>query len=197
MATNILSVQSSARVDGSHSRQLSKELLEKLQAEYPDSTVVEREASAELPLLDQTWVFANFTPEDERSDEQRAALAKSDELVAELKAADIIVIGAPMYNFTISGALKAWIDLVARAGLTFKYTEQGPVGLLENKKAYVVITSGGVPLESPYDFTTGYMRHVLGFLGIEDVSFVGADELMGKEAESLGSAREKIAAIAA
>jgi FMN-dependent NADH-azoreductase len=117
--------------------------------------------------LDTDWVTANFTPPEERGEAERAALAESDALVAELKAADVLVIGVPIYNFGIPAALKAWVDLVARARVTFRYTEQGPVGLLTGKRAYLAVASGGTPVGSAIDFATGYLRHVLGFLGID------------------------------
>jgi len=97
-------------------------------------------------------------------------------LVEELKAADTIVIGAPIYNFNIPAALKAWIDLIARARLTFKYGENGPVGLLKNKKAYIVMASGGVPIGSAMDFASGYLQHVLAFVGITDVTIIDASQ---------------------
>jgi FMN-dependent NADH-azoreductase len=112
-----------------------------------------------------------------RSDTQVAELAVSDALVAELEAADVIVIGAPIYNFSIPAVLKAWIDMVARAGVTFRYGEDGPEGLLNNKKAYVVMASGGVPIGSAMDFASPYLRHLLGFIGIHDVEFISAAEV--------------------
>lgn len=195
--TTILSVQSSARHQGSHSRDLSAKLIEKLASADGDTQVVERDVSANMPIIDETWLAANWTPTDQRTPEQAQTLDLSETLIGELEQADIIVLGVPMYNFAIPAALKAWIDLVARAGRTFRYSEQGPVGLLEGKKAYVVITSGGVPVGSGYDFTTDYIRHVLGFVGITDVSVVAADELVNKEAESLNAANEAIAQLAA
>jgi FMN-dependent NADH-azoreductase len=99
-------------------------------------------------------------------------------LIAELEAADTIVIGVPLYNFGIPAALKAWIDLIARARRTFRYTEAGPEGLLKDKKAYLVVASGGVPVGSDYDFATGYLRHVLGFVGITDVTVIDAGQQM-------------------
>jgi FMN-dependent NADH-azoreductase len=112
---------------------------------------------------------------DQRSAAQRAALAESDALVAELAAADLLVIGVPIYNFGVPAALKAWVDMVARARLTFRYTENGPEGLLRGKRAYLVVASGGTAVGSEIDFATGYLRHVLGFLGIEDVQIIAAD----------------------
>ena len=193
----ILSVQSSARVDGSYSRKLSARLIEKLLAANPGAKLVERDVSRDMPHIDDAWLAANWTPAADRSDAQNAALAMSDTLIAELEAADAIVLGIPMYNFSVPAALKAWIDQVARAGRTFRYTDNGLVGLLEGKKAYVVITSGGVPIGSSYDFTSAYVKHVLGFIGITDVTMIAADQLVNREAESLDAANDVIAAAVA
>ena len=194
---NVLSVQSSARTEGSISRELSAQVIDKLRETHGDVNLVTREADAEIPLLSGTWLMANFTPADQRDESHRQALRESDEMVDELKNADIIVIGAPIYNFTIPGSLKAWLDLVCRAGLTFNYTENGPVGLLENKKAIVVVASGGTPVNSEIDFHTPYMKHVLGFIGIHDVEFVAADRLMADQEAGMQKAREEISALAA
>ena len=194
---NVLSVQSSARTEGSISRELSAQVIDKLRETHGHVSLVTREADTETPLLSGTWVAGSFTPEDQRDEAHREALRVSDQMVAELKAADIVVIGAPIYNFTIPGSLKAWIDQVCRIGLTFKYTENGPVGLLENKKAIVVVASGGTPVNSEIDFHTPYMRHVLGFIGIHDVEFVAADRLMADQEAGMEKAREEISALAA
>lgn len=195
---HILDVQSSARDDKSVTRQLSDTLIERLRAKHGDVTVTEREANTGLPVVSNTWTEGAYMPEDQRDEAHREALRVSDELVAELKAADVIVIGAPVYNFTIPAALKLWIDQIARANVTFKYTENGPVGLLENKKAYVVVASGGVELGSPYDFHSAYLRHILGFIGITDVEFVDAGGAMTKGADAaLAAASDDIDRIAA
>lgn len=110
----------------------------------------------------------------------------------ELQKADVVIIGVPMYNFGVPASLKAWIDLVARAGLTFRYTENGPLGLLDGKKAYVIVASGGTPLGGDVDFVTGYMRHILGFIGILDVEFIQAERLSIHAAERLASAQLQI-----
>ncbi|PWE17449.1 FMN-dependent NADH-azoreductase [Marinicauda salina] len=173
MTARILRVDASARVEGSVSRALSARLADRLAV--PDGTVTVRDLAADpVPQVDAAWVEANFTPAEDRTDAQRAALAGSDALVAELQAADAIVIGVPIYNFSIPAALKAWIDQIARARLTFRYTENGPEGLLKNKTAWLVVASGGVAVDSPVDFATGYLRHVLGFVGIDDVRIVDA-----------------------
>ncbi|MDH3266802.1 MAG: NAD(P)H-dependent oxidoreductase, partial [Gammaproteobacteria bacterium] len=124
---------------------------------------------------------------------QREALAFSDRLVAELQHADAIVIGAPIYNFNIPAALKAWIDMIARARVTFRYTDNGPKGLLEGKKAYIVVASGGVKIGSKADFATPYLRHALAFVGITDVEFIGAEQLNSRAQEAIDAARVRIA----
>lgn len=194
---NILSVQSSARYEGSHSRSLSAQLIDKLVAGKDDMVVVERDVSVDTPHISADWLTANWTPAKDRTPQQARHLELSDQLIGELESADVLVLGVPMYNFAMPASLKAWIDLVARAGRTFSYTENGPKGLLEGKKAYVVITSGGVPLGSAYDFTTDYIKHVLGFIGIDDVVIIAADQLVNKEAESLQTATAAINAAAA
>lgn len=170
----ILRIDSSARRDGSETRALNDALISRIKA-TADTTVTHRDLAADAPgFVDEAWVSANFTDADARSDMQTAELAASDALVAELKAADVIVIGAPIYNFNIPAVLKAWIDMVARARVTFRYGENGPEGLLKDKKAYVVMASGGVPIGSAMDFASPYIRHILGFVGIHDVEFISA-----------------------
>lgn len=194
---HILSVQSSARDEASVTRKLSDALIEKLRAAHPGATVTTREATTGLPVVTNTWTAGAYIPDDQRSAEQREALRVSDELVGELQAADVLVLGAPIYNFAIPGALKLWIDQVCRAGVTFKYSENGPVGLLENKKAFVVVASGGTGVGTDIDFHTGYMRHVLGFIGIHDVEFVAADRLMVDADAAMKAANDDIAKVAA
>ncbi|MEL6413374.1 MAG: NAD(P)H-dependent oxidoreductase [Pseudomonadota bacterium] len=196
MARNILHIDASARQTGSVSRELSQRLVDALSD--AETQITKREIGlSPLPLISETWVGANFTPEDNRSDEQKQVLELSDTLIAELEAADTLVLGVPIYNFGVPAAFKAWVDMIARARKTFKYTESGPVGLLEGKKAYVVIASGGTQSGSEIDFATPYVRHVLGFVGIHDVSVVAADQLMATGDEKLAAARDQIAALAA
>lgn len=196
LARNILHIDSSARTDGSITRSLSQAFVERLSS--ADTQVVTRDIGVEAPpLLTENWVGANFTPDEARTPAQQDTLALSDTLIAELEAADTIVLGVPVYNFGVPAAFKAWIDLVARARKTFKYTENGPVGLLEDKKAYLVIASGGTASGSDIDFATPYVRHVLGFLGIHDVSVIAADQLMAGGDEKIASARQAIEALAA
>ncbi len=167
--TTVLHIDSSARVQGSATRALSAARTDSLQATH----VLRRDVAQDpLPFLTEAWVAANFTPEADRTPDQREILALSDTLVAELEAADVIVIGLPVYNFGVPAALKAWIDLVARAGRTFRYTPDGPVGLLTGKRAVVAFASGGTPFGADYDYASRYLTQALGFLGITDVEYV-------------------------
>lgn len=189
----ILEVAASGRSEGSVSRMLSTDLIGALEERHGNIELTRRDLNKGLPFVDEAWINANFTAPEERSAEQRATLAESDALVGELKAADVLVIGAPIYNFGVPAALKAWIDMVARARLTFRYTENGPKGLLEGKKAYVIIASGGVPVDSAIDFATPYLRHALAFIGITDVEVIAAEQLNIKAEESIDAARVRIA----
>ena len=187
----ILRVDASMRREGSVSRELSDKLIERLSG--AETRVITRDLLENpLPFINEAWIGANFTDPAERSDEQRAALAASDALIEEVRAADTLVIGVPLYNFSVPAALKAWIDMIARARETFRYTENGPVGLLEGKKAYLVVTSGGVPVGSENDFASGYMRHVLGFIGIKDVTIIEAGQLNFVGEEKVAAANDAI-----
>lgn len=189
----ILRVNSSARFEESATRALADHLVAALEARYRKVAIVDRDLANGMPFVDEGWVDANFTAAATRDEEQRQKLANSDELVAELQVADVIVIGVPVYNFSIPATLKAWIDMVARAGLTFRYTEDGPLGLLEKKKVYLAIASGGVPIDSPADFATPYLRHVLRFIGMSDVDVFAADQISRLGEKAIESARLKIA----
>jgi FMN-dependent NADH-azoreductase len=172
---------------------LTGELIDSLEAREGDIEVTRRDLSDGIPLVDEAWISANFTPEEERTAQHREALAESDALVAELQAADVVVIGSPIYNFGVPAALKAWVDMIARARLTFRYTANGPEGLLKGKKAYVVVASGGVPVDSPVDFATPYLRQALRFVGITDVDVIAADQLNKAAEDSIDAARVRIA----
>lgn len=174
MTHRILRIDASARRTSSISRALTDRVVARYSA-TGETTVATRDLATGLPQIDETWIGANFTPAENRTDAQRQTLALSDELVAELQAAETIVIGLPIYNFGVPAALKAWIDLVARAGVTFRYTPDGPKGLLDNKRVIIPVASGGTEIGSDIDFATGYLRHVLSFLGLTDVEFVRAD----------------------
>ena len=192
--TNILRIDASARTENSVSRDLLDRIIARFDA-AGDATVTHRDLAHGVPLIDEDWVGANFTPADARNDAQKEKLAISDELVGEVKDADVLLIGLPIYNFSVPAAMKAWIDQIARAGVTFKYTEYGPKGLLEGKRAIVVVASGGTEMGSDIDFASGYLRHVLGFIGIEDVVFVPADRMMVDAEATLKSAHEAVEAL--
>mgnify|MGYP001544633695 CR=1 FL=1 len=192
-ALRILEINAAARYDGSISRKLAADLSNALADRFGNADVKRRDLAKGLPFIDEEWVTANSTPEEERSEHHRKTLSYSDELVAELQDADVLVIGAPIYNFSVPAVLKAWIDMVARARLTFRYTETGPKGLLTGKKAYVVVPSGGVPVGSEMDFATPYLRHALAFIGITEVEFVGALGADRDGGQALDAARAYIA----
>lgn len=173
--TNLLRLDASAATETSSSRKLGNIFVDTLIAEQGDVDVVERDLNVNPLFIDESWIGASFTAEAERSAGQRDTLRWSDMLIAELKAADRILLTVPMYNFGVPATLKAWIDQVCRAGVTFKYTEQGPQGLLSGKQVDIIITTGGVPLNSPVDFVSGYLRQVFNFIGITDINIIAAD----------------------
>ena len=189
----VLSIDSSGRHDGSVTRELTGDLIAALEDRFQSVKLKRRDVGSGLPFVDAAWIEANFTPDENRTERQSDTLALSDELVAEMKVADVIVLGVPVYNFSISAALKSWIDMICRARLTFRYTENGPVGLLEGKTAYVVVATGGVTVGSPMDFATPYLRYALGFLGITDVKVIAADRVNSNRDESMDRARAEIA----
>ncbi|MCX8508829.1 MAG: NAD(P)H-dependent oxidoreductase [Rhodobacteraceae bacterium] len=189
--TRILRIDSSIKGGASVTRKLTDSLTKKL-----GGTVVDRNAQG-LPAIDGAWVGAAYTPAEARSADQKEALALSDALIAELQAADAIVIGMPVYNFGITGPLKAWVDLICRVGVTFAYTETGPKGLLADKPVYVAYASGGVPMGSGYDFASAYLRQVLGFVGLTNVQFIAAEGVARDEAAAIARAEAAIAALAA
>ncbi|MEL7115295.1 MAG: NAD(P)H-dependent oxidoreductase [Pseudomonadota bacterium] len=174
MAHHILRIDASARRSGSISRTLNDRLIARFN-EAGETEVTTRDLAEPLPLINEAWIGANFTPADDRTDAQRETLALSDTLVRELQAADTVLIGLPIYNFGVPAALKAWIDLVARAGVTFRYTAEGPKGLLEGKRAIISVASGGTEAFSEIDYATTHLKHVLGFIGITDVEVIRAD----------------------
>jgi FMN-dependent NADH-azoreductase len=193
---NILQINSSARADNSQSTRLAATIVDRLRADRPGSTVAVRDLSRTPHLaLDEAALGALFTPAGQRSAEQAARVALDDALIAELQAADVIVLGVPMYNFGVSAQLKNWIDAVARAGVTFHYTDKGPVGLVQGKKVYVALTRGGLYRNTPADTQVPYLKTFLGFIGLTDVQFIYAEGLaMGAEAEqkAIASARSQI-----
>ena len=187
--TTILRIDSSARHQGSASRELAGRLIDRLPG---DVTVVERDLSHGVPLLSESTLAAMWTPPAERSDEQRVELSIADTYIQELLDADAVVIGLPIYNFGPPAAMKAWADLVARAGATFRYTEHGPEGLVENKPVFLVVASGGVPVGSEMDQASTWLRTFLGFLGLTDVTVVAADQLNVDPEAAIDAARRRV-----
>jgi len=175
----ILHVISSPRGAASFSIQLGNAIIEKLQATWPGSTVKEYNlVNKHFPHLEEAHITSFFTPPEARTAENIEALQHSDEAIRELFEADIIVIGAPMYNFGIHSSLKAWLDHIGRAGVTFAYGENGPKGLVTGKKVYIATSSGGVYSEGPmqgWDFVVPHLKAFLGFLGMTDVTVVRAE----------------------
>lgn len=188
----ILRLDASANPADSSSKKLGDYLLGQLKQVYPAVEMRVRDLNQDLSFVDASWIAANFTAQDDRKPEQTARLAFSDQLIDELKWADHIVLTTPMYNFGVPANLKAWIDLVCRAGVTFRYSANGPQGLLEGKRAHIIITTGGVPLTSPVDFVSGYLKQVFGFIGIENVNIVGADQMNIDAEASFAKARSEI-----
>ncbi|PAV48985.1 FMN-dependent NADH-azoreductase [Pseudomonas sp. HAR-UPW-AIA-41] len=197
--SRLLVVESSARQQGSISRQLTAEFLQRWQASHPADQIVQRDlASTVLPHLDTDLLGGWMKSAAEQTPAEQAALARSNELTEELLAADVLVLAAPMYNFGIPSTLKAWLDHVLRAGVTFKYTETGPQGLLSGKRAIVLTARGGVYAGGPLDHQEPYLRQALAFIGIHDVQFIHAEGLnMGDEFQQRGlaAARQAIAEV--
>jgi FMN-dependent NADH-azoreductase len=189
---NVLRIDASARQDGSVSRRLADGLLETLAGRVDGMRVARRDLAGGLPFLDETWVNANFTDPSQRSEAQAETLALSDALVAEVQAADVLVIATPIYNFSVPSTLKAWIDQIARARVTFRYTEHGPEGLLKGKKAYVLVATGGTAVGGEMDFATPWLRFMLAFLGITDVEVIAADRGNARGEDARRLAEEQI-----
>ena len=196
---NVLHIKSSILGEHSVSSQLSAELLAAMQVEGSNLHIVERDFDIQpVPHFDSAWLGAVSTPEDQRTAEQREKADFTDSLVAEVMDADIIVMGLPMYNFSVPSMLKAWVDHIARAGVTFKYTEQGPEGLLGGKKAYLVASLGGDHDTDGADFLRPYMKLIMGFVGITDVEIISAGGLNinpERKEQAVAKARQTIADI--
>lgn len=197
----LLQLKTSLFANQGQSSQLSDAFVAAWQLSRPGSAVTVRDFAVDpVPHLDGAAFQAFLSQPEERSAEQQAKVAYSDALIAELQAADVLVIGLPMYNLGIPSTLKAWIDHVARAGITFRYTASGPQGLLTGKKAYVFATRGGRYAGTAFDTQTDFVRNFLGFIGIGEVEFVYAEGLnMGEESKSAGlaGAHAELARIAA
>jgi len=195
---NVLVVSSSARQSNSVTRRFADEMLDKLHQQYEQVNVLQRDVSVGLPYVDEKWINACFSPEEQHADVNKAALSISNSLVDELKLADVVIIGVPIYNFGIPASLKAWIDQIARVGLTFNYTSDGPVGMLQNKKAYIVFASGpgGTQVGSEIDFASDYLHHVLGFIGISEVSIISAEQFDEDNEQAMAKIRTRITDLA-
>ena len=179
----ILRVDSSAKTETSESRRLIDRIIDGLRALGKSPEVTVRDLNERLPQVDRAWIEANNTPVDDLTDDQRKTLSLSDTLVAEIEAADTLIIGVALYNFSIPASLKLWIDLICRARKTFAYLDGAPKGLMTGKKAIICYASGGTQFGSDIDFASGYIRHILGFIGIKDVTFIAADKhLMDSQA---------------
>jgi FMN-dependent NADH-azoreductase len=193
---NVLQINSSARREASHSTRLANRIVQRLRDADPDAMLTVRDLGLEPhPVLDEPALGALFTPASQRTPEQVARVALDDALIAEIQAADVVVLGVPMYNFGVPASLKNWIDAIARVGVTFSYTEKGPEGLLKGKKVYVALTRGGKYRNTPADTQVPYLNTVFSFLGMNDIAFVYAEGLnMGADAEqmAINSAHQQI-----
>ena len=198
--SNVLIIESSARQQGSFSRQLTRQFISQWQAARPADQVTVRDLALNpVPHLDANLLGGWMKPEAQRSADEQASLKRSDELTDEVLGADVLVLAAPMYNFAIPSTLKAWLDHVLRAGVTFKYTETGPQGLLTGKKAYVLTARGGLYAGSTTDHQEPYLRQVMAFIGIHDVTFIHAEGMnLGGDFQDKGlkQAKAKLSAIA-
>lgn len=200
----LLVLNSSPRRD-SVSRRLTKHFVEEWKTRVPETRIINRDLIAEpLPLLDESWITASYTPEEQQTPEQRKLLQLSDTLIAEIMTADTIVLGVPMHNFSIPTSLKAWFDLIVRKGKTFAYTSSGAQGLVvPDKKVFAIVSSGGsYAPDSPMgamDFQVPYLQKILGFIGLNDVTFIQADKQgFGPEAaqQSIDTAVARLSSLA-
>ncbi|ARQ75453.1 MULTISPECIES: FMN-dependent NADH-azoreductase [Pseudomonas] len=198
--SNVLIIESSARQQGSFSRQLTQQFVSQWQAAHPADQVTLRDLALNpVPHLDANLLGGWMKPEAQRNADEQSSLQRSNELTDELLAADVLMLAAPMYNFAIPSTLKAWLDHVLRAGVTFKYTETGPQGLLTGKKAYVLTARGGLYAGSTSDHQEPYLRQVLAFVGIHDVTFIHAEGMnLGGDFQEKGlnQAKASLSAIA-
>ena len=174
--SRVLIIESSARQQDSVSRQLTQTFISQWQAAHPNDQITVRDLAVNpVPHLDINLLGGWMKPAEQRSDLEQASLERSNQLTDELLAADVLVMAAPMYNFAIPSTLKAWLDHVLRAGVTFKYTDTGPQGLLSGKRAYVLTARGGIYAGSTADHQEPYLRQVMAFIGIHDVTFIHAE----------------------
>ncbi len=192
---NILRIDSSARYADSVTRDLATRLIERLN---PDGTasIVTRDLAPGPSIVDEATVVSVFTPPEARTAEQVELLAEGAEMIEELRSTDTLVISMPMYNFAAPASLKAWADLVSRVGETFQYTETGPVGLLEDRPTYVIVTSGGTPIGGEMDWATGWLKLFLGFIGITNVTVIAGDNMNVDPEGATAAAQQAVADLA-
>ena len=189
--STILHLDSSARSQGSITRQLTKRMVAHLDA--GGAKVIRRDLALEAPeFVTEEWIEASYTVPEDRTEAQRAVLSTSDRLIAELIEADTIVIGVPVYNYGVPASLKAWMDLIARVGVTFGFGPDGAVGLLTGKRAYVAYASGGTTIGSTIDFASEFVEYFLGFIGVPVIDSVSAENPMQDEATALSKANAQI-----
>lgn len=194
---HILHIDSAITGEASVSRKLTAEIVARLKAADPEASVTYRDLNEGVPAIDTDWFHAvRLAPENPTEDQQKL-IDISNGYLKEVQDADVLVIGLPIYNFTLTAQLKNWLDQIARAGLSFRYTAEGPEGLLKGKRAIVAYSAAGTPFGSNLDFASGYLRHILGFLGITDVEFVPADRLAMDREAGLARAQEAMDRIAA
>ena len=198
--SRVLIIESSARQQDSVSRQLTRDFIEQWQAAHPADSIGVRDLAVNpVPHLDAHLLGGWIKPQEQRSSDELQALARSNELTDEVLAADVLVLAAPMYNFAIPSTLKAWLDHVLRAGVTFKYTPTGPQGLLTGKRAFVLTARGGIHAGATSDHQEPYLRQVLAFIGIHDVTFIHAEGLNMSgdfHEKGLNQAKAQLAAVA-
>ncbi len=189
----ILRVDASMRRQKSVSRMLADEMVSSLGARKPGINLIVRDLALGIGIVNAAWIDAERTSEENRAPDQRALLTQFDALVAELQAADDLVIATPIYNFSVPAALKAWIDLICRDKITFSYANDRARGLLANKRATVIITSGGTMADTDIDYASSYIQHILEFIGILDISIIDVTGLSKNRREVINNAREEIA----
>ena len=194
---NILHLDSAITGEASVSRKLTADIVAKLTAANPQAAVTYRDLNTGVPAIDSDWFAAvRLAPENPTPDQQRL-IDISDAYLAEVQAADVVVVGLPIYNFNLPAQLKNWLDQIARAGKSFRYTAEGPEGLLTGKRAIIAYSAAGTPMGSEMDHASGYVRFMLGFLGITDVAFVAADRLAMDREAGLARAQDALEKLAA
>lgn len=194
---HILHIDSAVTGEESVSCKLTADVVVRLRAANPDATLTYRDLNEGVPAIDNAWYKAVRKAPENPTEEQQKLISISDAYLKEVQDADVLVIGSPIYNFALTAQLKNWIDQITRVGITFRYTEAGPEGLLKGKRAVIAYSSAGTPLGSEIDFASGYLRHILAFNGITDINFVAADRLAVDRDAGLARAKEAVEKLAA